>query len=546
MSDKLFIGVDVGTGSARAGVFTATGEMLASAKRDIALYRIGAEIAEQSSENIWQAVCTSVREAVAQIDNGPGRVAGIGFDATCSLVLAKKDGGPVTVSSTGEADRNIIVWMDHRATQQAERINKTGHAVLSFVGGAISPEMETPKLLWLSENMPESFAAADHFFDLTDYLTWRATGSLARSICTLSCKWTYLSHENRWDETYFNEIGLGALAEEAFVRIGTQVVEPGTALGAGLNAATAVDFGLLPGTRVGAGLIDAHAGGIATVGLDPASGRIERTLAYVLGTSACTMVSTPQPAYVNGVWGPYFSAMVPGMWLSEGGQSAAGAAIDQLIRSHPAYQQAADEAERVGLSAVDWLTRKAEKADLDVLFANAPHVVPDFNGNRAPFADPHARAVISGLSLDRSIGSLVAFYAAGVCSLGYGLRQIIDAMATSDVTIDTVVISGGAGRSKFVQQLLADATGIVIAATAATEPVLLGSAMLGAVASGEYANLPEAMRMMTRLQTRTYPQEGFVANHSHRYAVFGLLQRAELESRRLGSALAHAAYPGQI
>jgi D-ribulokinase len=106
----------------------------------------------------------------------------------------------LAVGPSGDPERNIIVWMDHRATEQARRINSTGEAVLNYVGGAISPEMETPKLLWLAENVPETFAAAWQFMDLADFLTWKATASLARSVCTVTCKWTYLAHESRWDE----------------------------------------------------------------------------------------------------------------------------------------------------------------------------------------------------------------------------------------------------------------------------------------------------------------------------------------------------------
>ena len=51
----------------------------------------------------------------------------------------------------GNKDMNIIMWMDHRAAEQAERINATQHEVLKYVGGKISLEMQTPKLLWLKE-----------------------------------------------------------------------------------------------------------------------------------------------------------------------------------------------------------------------------------------------------------------------------------------------------------------------------------------------------------------------------------------------------------
>ena len=86
-ANRYFVGVDVGTGSARAGVFDVHGQLLAQAKRDIDLYQSGPDIAEQSSENIWAAVCAATREAVARVDDGPDAIAGIGFDATCSLVL---------------------------------------------------------------------------------------------------------------------------------------------------------------------------------------------------------------------------------------------------------------------------------------------------------------------------------------------------------------------------------------------------------------------------------------------------------------------------
>lgn len=117
-----FIGVDVGTGSARAGVFDMTGRMLGQASREITLYRPKADFVEQSSDEIWQSVCNAIKDVVSQADINPIQVKGIGFDATCSLVVLDKEGKPLTVSPTGRSEQNIIVWMDHRAITQAERI----------------------------------------------------------------------------------------------------------------------------------------------------------------------------------------------------------------------------------------------------------------------------------------------------------------------------------------------------------------------------------------------------------------------------------------
>jgi D-ribulokinase len=524
-----FIGVDVGTGSARAGVFDASGKMLASAKRDIKLYLEAGDVAEHSGNDIWQAVCASVREAVSGAGIDPASVRGIGFDATCSLVVVGEGGVPLPVGSSGDPERNIIVWMDHRAIEQAERINATKHGVLDYVGGTISPEMETPKLLWLAENQKRTFADAWQFFDLADYLTWRATGSLARSVCTLTCKWTYLAHEARWDASYFEAIGLGSLARENFARIGTEVVPGGTALGQGLSAEAAEALGLPAGVAVGAGLIDAHAGGIGTVGARGGVGNVQSRMAYVFGTSACTMASTAEPAFVPGVWGPYYSSMVPGLWLSEGGQSAAGAAIDQLVQFYPATPEARRLAEADGVSLLAWLARRAESMggaqDLPRLVGDI-HVVPEFLGNRAPFADPGAKALIAGLGMDKSLDGLVGLYLAGLCGLGYGARQIVDAMGERGTHIDTIVVSGGAAQDPLVRQILADATGIEVAATSAAEPVLLGSAILGAVASGRHATIDIAMREMSAIDVTYQPNAEVAEWHRQRRDAFAILQAA--------------------
>jgi FGGY-family pentulose kinase len=530
------IGIDVGTGSARAGVFSMDGRMVGTATCATSLYREGGTIVEQSSDEIWHAVATSVRGAIAASGASADQIKGIGFAGTCSLVVLGQDGAPLPVGDPKHPERNIMVWMDHRAVEQAERINAGGHRVLDYVGGRISPEMETPKLLWLKENRPQVFAQAWQFMDLTDFLTWRASGDLARSTCTVTCKWTYMAQEDCWDADYFHSIGLGELADEGFKRIGTSVVPAGSALGTGLCKRAAEDFGLIVGTPVAAGLIDAHSGGIGSVGA-LGGGGAQANLAYVFGTSSCTMTSTTEPVFVPGVWGPYYSAMVPGLWLNEGGQSAAGAAIDQLLDFHPYAPKAHASAAKKGQSLPVWL---ADQVQIQVAngikvsaLAGKVHVVPEFLGNRAPHADPKTRAVIAGLGMERDLDSLVSLYVAGLCGIGYGLRQIVQSQDEAGAKIERIVISGGAGRSDMVRQLLADATGIEIAAPAAEEPVLLGAAILGSVAAGLEANIHIAMEHMSSFGARYTADIGETRNlHDHRFRIFEQLQSVARQAAR--------------
>src|SRR5258708_7832400 len=301
---QAFIGVDVGTSSARAGVFDEKGTLLATARHPIATWHEAGGVVEQSSSDIWAACVAAVRAAMAEADLTPSAVKGLGFDATCSLVVLDAQANPLTVSPSGDHRRNVIVWMDHRA-----------------------------------------------------------------------------------------------------------IAAPGTPLGTGLSPSAARDFGLEEGTPVGASLIDAHAGGVGTIGGREKSGRpvdVCRRLAYIMGTSACIMATTSEARFVPGVWGPYYSGMVPGFWLNEGGQSAAGAAIDHLIKSHPAYNPTLAARHSARIEILEFLelriVSRVKSPGEAAVFARDIHVMPEFLGHRSPFADPGSRAPIPGLDLCADIG----------------------------------------------------------------------------------------------------------------------------------------------
>lgn len=122
-------------------------------------------------------------------------------------------------------ERNVILWLDHRAVKETELINATGHKVLKYVGGTMSPEMEMPKILWLKNQMPPEVFADCKFYDLVDALTHIATGEETRSYCSLVCKQGYLPSQvegstTGWQGDFLESIGLGELAADGFARIG--------------------------------------------------------------------------------------------------------------------------------------------------------------------------------------------------------------------------------------------------------------------------------------------------------------------------------------
>ncbi|GCE82559.1 FGGY-family carbohydrate kinase [Komagataeibacter diospyri] len=535
------IGIDVGTGSARAGIFTLGGYRLGAGSTPTRTWQPRAGYMQQSSANIWRAVCDSVAIAMPMARDAAGEaldVRGIGFDATCSLVVVGPDGQPLSIDADGAPGQDVILWMDHRAMAEAAEINAGHHDVLRYVGGVISPEMETPKLLWLKRHLPDVFAHAALFLDLPDYLTWRATGASSRSRCSTVCKWTYLAHENRWDDTYFRAIGLGVLADEGYRRIGTNIKALGERVGYGLDARAAMELGLPVGTPVAVSAIDAHAGGIGVMGgtTDNEPSAFNQRLALIGGTSSCHMAISSLPRFVSGVWGPYRDAMLPDMWLNEAGQSATGSLIDFIITTHPATpalrQQAENEGRTIYQVLNDLLAETEGNRPAGMLTEDL-HVMPDFHGNRSPHADPTLRGMISGLVLSATAHDLALLYLATIQALAYGTRDIITVLNRQGYAIDTIVATGGGTKNPVFVREHANATGCRIVLPEEPDSVLLGSAILGAVAAGAYPSIRAAMTSMTRIRAEIRPSAGSAAFHARKYAVFTQMYADQIRYRQI-------------
>ncbi|HEY8575085.1 MAG TPA: FGGY-family carbohydrate kinase [Devosia sp.] len=523
---SLLVAVDVGTGSARAGVLTAQGVLIGRAEHPIAMNRTDANHAEHDSEQIWQAVCTAVREAMTAAKAEPVAVAGISFDATCSLVVRDARGAPVSVSTNGEDRWDTIVWLDHRALAEAEECTGTGHEVLTYAGGVMSPEMEVPKLMWLKRHMPQSWTRAGMMLDLCDFLSWKASGSLDRSQSTLTCKWTYLAHrEQGWQHDFLAEVGLDDLLEKAALPARASPV--GTDLGP-LTTKAAGELGLTITCRVGAGLIDAHAGALGLLGaFTPDVSTIDRHLALIAGTSSCVMALSAEDRPTTGVWGPYFGAVLPGVWLNEGGQSATGALLDHLIRWHGAGGEPTAEMHRRIAERVATL-RAQEGPSL----ASRLHVLPDFHGNRSPLGDPFALGVISGLTLDSDFDSLCRLYWRAAVSIALGVRHILETLNGRGYAIDTLHVAGGHTKNPILMELYADATGCTVVEAEAGDATLLGVAMVAATAAGLYPSLERACIAMQQSGRERAPDPGARRQFDRDYRIFleMLRQRQALDA----------------
>jgi FGGY-family pentulose kinase len=250
------------------------------------------------------------------------------------------------------------------------------------------------------------------------------------------------------------------------------------------------------------------------------------------------MAVSREPRFIDGVWGPYFSAMLPDNWLTEGGQSATGALIDHIVQNHEASPALRDHAQKSGRSAYDILNERLHHLSAATNFpaqlTGGLHVYPDFHGNRSPRADPHLRGMISGLTLSATLDDLALLYLATIQAVAHGTRHIIAAMNAKGYRIDTLLACGGGTKNPVLLREHADVTGCRIVLGRESESVLLGSAILGAVASGDHADIGAAMAAMSGAGAIIRPAGGAIARyHDAKHRVFLKMYDDHCSYRRL-------------
>ena len=256
------------------------------------------------------------------------------------------------------------------------------------------------------------------------------------------------------------------------------------------------------------------------------------------------MAVSREARFVPGVWGPYFSAMIPGVWLSEGGQSATGALIDHVIFTHARAAELQDAARREGRTVYEALNERlghlSKAAGSPAELTRELHVLPYFHGNRSPRADATLRGVISGLTLGGTVDDLALLYLATVQAVAHGTRHIIDTLNHNGYGIKTLFACGGGTKNPLFLREHADITGCRIVLAREPEAVLLGAAILGAVAAGDFGSVLDAMSALNRAGDVLEPAGAAVAEyHRAKHAVFQQMYDAFLAQREIMKRAGH-------
>ena len=125
-------------------------------------------------------------------------------------------------------------------------------------------------------------------------------------------------------------------------------------------------------------------------------------------------------------------------------------------------------------------------------------------------------------------------YLAAIQAVAYGTRHILEEMNRKGYRIDTLLACGGGTKNPVFLREHADITGCKVVLSTEPEAVLLGSAVLGAVASGEFEGVLPAMAAMNSTDQVIKPTKGRVAKyHAAKYEVFHRLHDDFLAYREI-------------
>jgi len=472
------LAIDGGTEAVKAGIFDTEGKPIAIGVRSYATHFPKSGWAEQDPAEWWEALVGAVHDCLAQSALSPDDIRAISADATtCTLVPMRANGEPL---------RRALLWMDVRATRQAEHVFWSGHEALRYSLAGVSAEWMPAKVLWLMENEPELFDQIDYLIEYTDWIAYRLTGRFALNLDTITQRWYYHLPSGGWPSDFFEIIGLGGI-ERKFPQ---DVLRVGEIVGA-LTPSAAEALGLRPGIPV------VTSGGDAFVGMLGLGVARPGDLGVVMGSSNVISGFTANEVHFPGIFGSFPEAIVPGLNLIEGGQVSTGSILNWFKRNFGGDVVA--EAGARGISPYQILDDEASRiaAGSDGLI-----VLDYFQGNRTPHTDSLARGVVVGLSLQTSRAHVFRAIMEGIA---YGMKDILDTFRRHDVPISRIIACGGATRSALFMQIYSDVTGYPIATTRVAEASLLGSAVAAAVGAGAYPTLREAAEGMVTISGEYQP-----------------------------------------
>lgn len=487
-----YLAADGGTESLRVRIFDLSGNCLASVAAPYETKFYPGARAEQDPEDWWSSLTKATRGALAEAGIDPREVEAMAFATTCCTVVA--------LDAEGRALRPALMWMDVRASAEADAVLATGDAALRINGagqGPVSAEWMIPKALWLKRNEPANFDRARTICEYQDFLTLRLTGERVASLDNAGLRWHYSSRNGGWATGILRALGMEELVEKWPAR----VLAPGEVVGT-LTSRAAAELGLPQSVKVVQGGADALIGMIGLGVAQPGQ------LALITGSSHLQFGVTSAPLHAPGVWGAYPDIVYPDRWIVEGGQTSTGSIVNWLRRFTG--------------GTLDLAEMNAKAAALPP-GAEGVIVQDHFQGNRTPYTDPLSRGAIVGLTLAHEPHHVFRAIMEGI---GFGTRAILDAFTAGGYTSNEITVGGGATASDLWMQIHADTAGLPVRIPHSPDAPSVGSAVLAAYGAGRFASIDEGIAAMVKPGRVVEPDPANVAAYAEIYARYKALYPA--------------------
>lgn len=434
------LGVDIGTSASKGVLVDEDGTVLATAVRPHAVSRPRPGHVEMDAHVWWDEFASLARELTAS--RGPVTAVGVSGMGPC-VALSDEAGVPLRPA--------ILYGVDTRATEQIARLEgELGRdAVLERCGSVLSTQAVGPKLAWLAEHEPEVAARARRLYMPSSYLVHRLTGDYVLDHHSASqAVPLYDSLAQRWYEPWARHIA--PHLELPPLRW------PGDIAGR-ITAEAAAASGLPTGVPVVAGTIDAWSEALSV------DAQHTGDLMLMYGSTMFLIHTTVERVLVPQLWSTV--GALPGTRSLAGGMATSGMVTDWLreLFGAPDTGTLLAEAERSGPGARGLL------------------MLPYFAGERTPVADPDARGLVAGLTVEHTRGDL---YRAALEATAFGVRHNVEAMRAAGARIDRVVAVGGGTRGGLWTRVVSDVTGLDQEIRSVTLGASYGAAYLAASALG--------------------------------------------------------------
>ena len=432
----MYLGLDLGTSGLRALLVDEDGDPVASASAGCAVAHPRPGWSEQDPGD-WIGAC---REAVGALGHDLSGVRAIGLSGQMhGATLLGADHAPL---------RPCMLWNDTRAHAQASALDT--NRVRELSGNAVFPGFTAPKLMWVRDEEPETFARTALVLLPKDHLRLWLTGEAVSEMSDAAgTSWLDTGARGWSDEL------LGASGMEA--RQMPRLVE-GSEVSGTLRPASADALSLPAGIPVAGGGGDNAAAAAGLGCLREGDGFVS------LGTSGVLLAArdayTPRPETAVHT----FCHAVPGRWYQMGVILAA-------------------------TDALNWLSRIAGRSPAELASAvpvgEAPgHLLflPYLSGERTPHNDASVRGAFINLDVTHEAPDLARAVMEGVAM---ALRDSLDALRSAGTDLASVMGTGGGTASEAWVHMLSGALGIQVEMPGAGETgAAMGAARLAMMADG--------------------------------------------------------------